>query len=206
MGLEKGGSHVREDVTAVDIILKNICKAFDGKIIYDNYSAVFKQGVVTGIMAPSGEGKTTLLRMLMGIESPDSGEILGMEGMRKSAVFQEDRLCENLTAEANIRLVNPKLSPDEVREALTASGLGASLTQPVCEFSGGMRRRVAILRALLSEYDVLFLDEPFRGLDEKTKIAVIEEVKRRCGGKTVLFVTHDRKELELMQAQRYQEE
>lgn len=186
---------------SVDIILKNICKAYDGKIIYDNYSAVFKEGVVTGIMAPSGEGKTTLLRMLMGVEKPDSGEILGMEGAKKSAVFQEDRLCENLTAEANIRLVNPKLSAAEVREALASIGLGDSLEQPVCEFSGGMRRRVAILRALLSEYDVLFLDEPFRGLDEKTKLAVIEDVKRRCVGKTVLLVTHDAKELEFMQAQ-----
>lgn len=186
---------------SVDIILKNICKAYDGKIIYDNYSAVFKAGVVTGIMAPSGEGKTTLLRMLMGIEKPDSGEILGMEGVKKSAVFQEDRLCENLTAEANIRLVNPKLSSEEVREALMMVGLGDSMEQPVREFSGGMRGRVAILRALLSEYDVLFLDEPFQGLDEKTKHAVIEDVKRRCAGKTVLFVTHDAKELELMQAQ-----
>lgn len=186
---------------AVDIILKNICKAYDGKIIYDNYSAVFKEGEVTGIMAPSGEGKTTLLRMLMGIEKPDSGEILGMEGVKKSAVFQEDRLCENLTAEANIRLVNPKLSSKEVKEALTAIGLGDALEQPVCEFSGGMRRRAAILRALLSEYDVLFLDEPFRGLDEKTKLAVIEDVKQRSAGKTVLLVTHDTKELELMQAQ-----
>lgn len=185
----------------VDIILKNVCKAYDGKIIYDNYSAVFKEGVITGIMAPSGEGKTTLLRMLMGIERPDSGEILGMEGVKKSAVFQEDRLCENLTAEANIRLVNPRLSSQEVREALIAIGLGDCLEQPVSEFSGGMRRRVAILRATLSEYDVLFLDEPFQGLDEKTKLAVIEDVKRRCEGKTVLLVTHDGREPELMQAQ-----
>lgn len=188
---------------AVDIILRNVCKAYDGKIIYDNYSAVFKEGVITGIMAPSGEGKTTLLRMLMGIERPDSGEILGMEGVRKSAVFQENRLCENLTAEANIRLVNPSLSSKELRDTLIAIGLGDSLEQPVSEFSGGMRRRTAILRAMLSEYDVLFLDEPFQGLDEKTKLAVIEDVKRRCAGKTVLFVTHDAGELELMQAQIY---
>lgn len=201
MGSGESSKLSGEDVIPVDIILKNVCKAYDGKIIYDNYSAVFKECVITGIMAPSGEGKTTLLRMLMGIERPDSGEILGMEGVKKSAVFQEDRLCENLTAEANIRLVNPRLSSKEVREALLAIGLGDCLEQPVSEFSGGMRRRTAILRATLSEYDVLFLDEPFQGLDEKTKLVVIEDVKRRCAGKTVLLVTHDAGELELMQAQ-----
>ena len=66
--------------------------------------------------------------------------------------------------------------------------------QPVREFSGGMRQRTALLRALYSEWDVLFLDEPFKGLDEETKELVIEYTKKQCFGKTVIFVTHDRSE------------
>ena len=63
-----------------------------------------------------------------------------------------------------------------------------------------MRRRVAILRALLAEYDLLFLDEPFKGLDRETKEVVMADTRRRCDGRTVLFVTHDPTELEAMGA------
>ena len=68
------------------------------------------------------------------------------------------------------------------------------------ELSGGMRRRVAILRALLAEYDLLFLDEPFKGLDQETKEIVMADTRRRCAGRTVLFVTHDPAELEALGA------
>lgn len=185
----------------MDIILKDICKSFEGKVVLKDYSAVFKEGRITGIMAPSGYGKTTLLRLLMGLEIPDSGTIEGLDGRRKSAVFQEDRLCDNLSAAANIRLVNPKLDIGEVHAAMRAVGLEDVCEQPVREFSGGMRRRVAILRALLAEYDILFLDEPFKGLDQKTKEIVMEDTRRRCEGKTVLFVTHDAAELKAMGAE-----
>ena len=77
---------------------------------------------------------------------------------------------------------------------MAAVGLGGCEDQPVREFSGGMRQRTALLRALYSEWDVLFLDEPFNGLDEETKELVIEYTKKQCFGKTVIFVTHDRSE------------
>lgn len=189
----------------MDIELRHVSKSFEGKTVFHDFSVVFPEGKITGIMAPSGYGKTTLLRMLLGLTQPDAGEILGIEGQKKSAVFQEDRLCENLSASANIRLTNPKLSEKEVAEAMSAVGIGACIDQPVHELSGGMRRRVAILRALLSEYDMLYLDEPFKGLDETTKKLVIEDTKKRCKGKTVLLVTHDRAELEAMGAQIYQQ-
>ena len=150
------------------------------------------------MMAPSGAGKTTLLRILAGLEKVDSGQIEGLEGLRISMVFQEDRLCENLSASANIRLVRGKKpwGRDKKLEAKIskAVGLGGCEDQPVREFSGGMRQRTALLRALYSEWDVLFLDEPFKGLDEETKELVIEYTKKQCFGKTVIFVTHDRSE------------
>ena len=181
-------------------MIQGLSKAFDGKQVLRDFSAVLPEGQVTGLMAPSGAGKTTLLRILMGLETPDRGTITGLQGLRLSAVFQEDRLCENLNPVSNLRLVTPTLSQSAAEEALTAVGLTDCLHQPVRELSGGMRRRVAILRALLAEYDLLFLDEPFKGLDRETKEVVMADTRRRCDGRTVLFVTHDPTELEAMGA------
>ncbi|WP_317349609.1 ATP-binding cassette domain-containing protein [Pusillibacter faecalis] len=183
-----------------DIVIRDLCKSFDGKPVLCDFSAVLPAGQVTGLMAPSGAGKTTLLRILMGLERPDSGAIDGLAGLRLSAVFQEDRLCDNLDPSANIRLSNPSLERREAEEALTAVGLAGCLQQPVRELSGGMCRRVAILRALLAEYDLLFLDEPFKGLDRKAKETVMADTRRRCAGRTVLLVTHDAAELDAMGA------
>ena len=151
-------------------------------------------------MAPSGGGKTTLLRILMGLEAADSGTVEGLAGLRQSAVFQEDRLCQTLSAVSNIRLVNPSLSLSEAEAALSAVGLAGCGNQRVAEFSGGMRRRVAILRALLAQWNVLFLDEPFKGLDTGTKNLVLADTRRRCAGRTVLLVTHDPGEAEALGA------
>ena len=183
-----------------DIVIRGLSKAFEGKQVLRDFSAVLPAGQVTGLMAPSGAGKTTLLRILMGLEMPDRGTITGLQGLRLSAVFQEDRLCENLNPVSNLRLVTPTLSQSAAEGALTAVGLTDCLHQPARELSGGMRRRVAILRALLAEYDLLFLDEPFKGLDRETKEVVIADTRRRCDGRTVLFVTHDPTELEAMGA------
>ena len=182
------------------VILDNICKAYDGKPVLHGLSATLPYGATTSVTAASGEGKTTLLRILMGLERADSGSIRGLDGLRVSAVFQEDRLCENLSAEANIRLVNDKLSHGQALAALAAVGLRDSARQPARALSGGMRRRVAILRALHAVYDILLLDEPFKGLDEETKAAVIAYTKAQCAGRTVLLVTHDASELDAMGA------
>lgn len=106
-------------------------------------------------------------------------------------MFQEDRLLENLSPVANIRLVNPRRPRGEVLAALAAVRLSGCEDQPARELSGGMRRRVAILRALLAEWDVLLLDEPFKGLDEETKACVLAFVRRAVEGRTAVLVTHD---------------
>ena len=183
-----------------EIRIDGICKQYHDKNVLYNFFAVLSVGKITGMMAPSGTGKTTLLRILMGLERPDSGHIEGLSGLPISAVFQEDRLCENLTPVANIRLVNPKHTPEEVRAALIGVGLDGCLEQPVRELSGGMRRRVSILRALMAEYELLLLDEPFKGLDAETKRLVMEDTRRRCAGRTVLLMTHDAAELDALGA------
>lgn len=183
-----------------DIVLDKISKSFHGKEVLKDFSAVFPAGETTCITAPSGAGKTTLLRILMGLERQDGGQIHGLQGLRKSAVFQEDRLCDALTPVSNIRLVTPSLAVEQVLSAMQSVGLHGCETQPCRELSGGMRRRVALLRALMANYDVLFLDEPFKGLDEETKAVVIRETRRRCQGHTVLLVTHDPTEIDAMGA------
>lgn len=186
--------------TVEGIVLEKVCKFFDGKPVLRNLSAAFAYGELSCVMGSSGVGKTTLLRILLGLETMDSGQIFGIQGLRKSVVFQEDRLCENLSPIANIRLVTPSLSIRAAGEAMDAIGLNGCAQQPVQTLSGGMRRRVALARALLAEWDILLLDEPFKGLDDATKDTVMAYTASRCRGRTVLLVTHSQTEAEAMGA------
>ena len=182
------------------IELKDVCKAYGPNVVLDRFSCRIEAGSVTCIMGSSGQGKTTLLRIMLGLEQPDGGQVTGMEDKRMSVVFQEDRLCENLSAAANIRLVSRvPLKAGGIIETMSAVGLDPDCaTQTARSMSGGQRRRVALLRALAAEYDVLFMDEPFKGLDAKTKEMVMLYTKGRSMGKTVVFVTHEESECETM--------
>jgi NitT/TauT family transport system ATP-binding protein len=182
----------------VDIVIEKLNKSYGDLTVLKDFSTVIKEGFVTRVMAPSGKGKTTLLRILMGLETADSGVIRGVEGRKMSAVFQEDRLCENLSALSNIRLVGPQREKSEIADAMAQVGLGDSLHKPARELSGGMKRRVALLRALLADYEILFLDEPFKGLDAATKEIVMADTIRRIENKTVVFVTHDPSEADAL--------
>lgn len=176
-----------------------IRKAFGENVVLDGFSHEFPDGKVTAVLGKSGCGKSTLLNLLMGLISPDSGEIVRPEGIKISAVFQENRLCENLTASANIRLVTGKrYSKENIASELAAVGLDGCENKPVRTLSGGMKRRTALLRALLAEYDALFLDEPFKGLDSDTKQLVMSYCKEKTDGKTVILVTHDMDECEFL--------
>lgn len=174
----------------------DLSKAFDGKSVISGFSASFPEGSRTCLMGPSGCGKTTLMNLLMGLIRPDSGTVHHPQGMRLSAVFQEDRLLEQFTAEENVAFINPSAAA-RIRPLLLELGISEdSLSQPVSTFSGGMKRRVALCRALLAEYDVLFLDEPYKGLDEDTRTMVMRTVWEYTAGKTVILITHNRQEAE----------
>ena len=172
----------------------NLSISFGEKRVIDGFSHTFADGSFTVIMGQSGCGKTTLLGILMGMIVPDSGTVAGND-THISAVFQEDRLCENLSVLSNLRLVM-KGKPERavLERELEAVGLPDCADKPVRLLSGGMKRRTALLRALLAEYEILFLDEPFKGLDEETKMSVMEYCKEKTAGKTVIMVTHDRSE------------
>lgn len=175
------------------ITVKNLTKHFDDKKVLDDFNVVLKEGRITTIMGTSGCGKTTFAMILLGLLQPDSGIIEGLEGKRISAVFQEDRLVEHLSAIANIKMVidgEPDL--EEIRKQLSDVELeGELIRKPVSQLSGGQKRRVAIVRAMMAKSDFICLDEPFKGLDTETKQKVMEYVKKSVEGKTVLFITHD---------------
>ena len=152
------------------------------------------------LWAPSGWGKTTLLRILMGLDTPTAGRVRGVG--RAAAVFQEDRLCPQLTALQNVTLVLPG-SEKQYKEQIEANfqQLGmdaAALTLPAARLSGGQKRRTALLRALWAPSDTLLLDEPFTGMDPDTLAAAAALLRTRCGTEPVLLATHDREAIRLL--------
>lgn len=179
--------------------LRNISKSYHGRPVLQNVSFTIEPGV-TALWAPSGAGKTTLLRILLGLERPDSGELLGT-GVRWSAVFQEDRLLDGLDAMGNLRFALGSCWDEAAARRLLAElGLSDAEDRPVREWSGGMKRRLALARALLADAEAIALDEPFAGLDAENRRRGAECIARRAETTPVLLVTHDRADLEALNA------
>lgn len=177
----------------MEIRVKDLCKSYNGVPVLRNVTFTAGDGV-TCVMAPSGGGKTTLLRILLGLETAGSGTVEGAD-CRWAAVFQEDRLLEHLDAEGNLRFVLGR-DYDGVQAAgiLAELGLEDADGKAVRTFSGGMRRRLALARALLAQSDALALDEPFAGLDGESRRKARSCILRHRGQRPVLLVTHDRED------------
>jgi len=183
------------------ITLHAISKRFGDHVVLDGIGLLLAPGSVTALTGPNGVGKTTVARLLLGLETPDAGTIDGLLGLRRSAVFQEDRLCAHLDAVANVRLVLDRERRDTAEQELALVGIeGEDATKPVRDLSGGQRRRVAIARALAAKSDLVILDEPFTGLDAETKPAVMAYVRERINGRTAVLISHDPGEVEFLGA------
>lgn len=170
--------------------LADICKSYGEKAVLKDFSAVFPNGGFSWVMGQSGCGKTTLLRIIAGLEEY-SGSITQLPGGGISMVFQEDRLFGSLSALENCALVSDK-SGSEIREMLISTGLSDDdITRPADMLSGGMKRRTAIVRAVCRDFGLMLMDEPFKGIDSENKIKTAQLISRVCSGKTVIAVTHD---------------
>ena len=176
----------------MDVILRDLSKSFDKNRVLDRLNWRFPGGQISCVQGPSGCGKTTLLRLIAGLEAPDSGEIRGADGKKISAVFQENRLLENLTAEKNILLTaRPGFTRTDARKLLDELGLSDTAQRRTCELSGGMQRRVAVARALAADYELLLLDEPLTGLDDEARLRVLRRIQADLNGRTAIWITHD---------------
>ena len=176
----------------MSIKLENLSFSYSDKEIFKDLSLEFKNGVFYSVSAPSGMGKTTLFRLIAGLEKLQDGKI-EISG-KLAYMFQEDRLFPNLTVMENVRLAESgMLSPEEILDEL---GIIGEINSYPDELSGGMKRRVALARTLLAPSENIILDEPFTGLDEEIRGKAIALIKRVCVGKTLLLATHDESERE----------
>ena len=168
--------------------MRGVTKSFGEHRVVDGLDLTLEPGRVTALTGPNGVGKTTVARLLLGLEAPDAGQVRAPA--RRAAVFQEDRLCEGLTAVRNLEVVAGR--GPHVAAALAAVGLDEeSWGLPVWGLSGGQRRRVAVARALVVDADLMVLDEPFSGLDAAGRPLVAAAVAGAGAGRAVLLITHD---------------
>ncbi len=185
------------------IEVRNLSHSFGVKKVLDNISFQAEKGAVTGLLGPSGAGKTTLVNLLTGQLKPDTGEIRigGREtgGGRPGIMMDSFGLYERLSVYENLKIYAriyrvPERRIDELLKKAELSGAGKTI---VGRLSKGMRSRVNFCRALLKETDILFLDEPTSGLDpattEKIYGMMLEE---KSGGTTIFLTTHNMHEAE----------
>ena len=180
------------------IKVEGLWKSFGEKQVLRDVSLSIAPGETLCLVGDSGAGKTTLARVLLGLEKPDGGSISGLP-LSRSAVFQEDRLCESFTALRNI-LIAVRCDRESALCALEKLGISReeAVNKPVSAFSGGMRRRVAIARAVLTGAELLVLDEPFKGLDRENLCRAARFVLEESKSKYIVMVTHSEEEIGLM--------
>jgi phospholipid/cholesterol/gamma-HCH transport system ATP-binding protein len=195
----------------VSVQVRSLRKSFRGKEVLMGLDFEVKPGEIFVIMGPSGSGKSVLLKHLIGLEEPDSGEILiegepiqspeVMSKYRMAMVFQSGALLNSLTVGENVGLYldEHRLKPPEeiariVEEKLEVVGLKDAIDKMPNELSGGMKKRAAIARALVIEPQLILYDEPTSELDPLSSVTIAEEIVKlnKRIHVTSLVVSHDR--------------
>lgn len=187
------------------ITVDRICKAYDGRFIFSDFSLSLKAGSRTALFGASGIGKTTLLNLILGLAAADQGKILTDQNAFFSVVFQENRLFTNSLIIDNLDIFPERLNVRIAETVLSNLGFDREdiFHKKTSGCSGGMKRRIAIGRALYAcclysriRPVVLVMDEPFQGLDADLKNAVIDYTNHIVSDtrSTLLFVTHEKEE------------
>lgn len=178
------------------IQVNNLCKAYGNKVIFENYTRTINFDGILIIQGKSGVGKTTLMRLIAGLEKADKGEIT-KSAEKISFMFQEDRLIPFVTVLKNLTAV---CSEEKALRYLSLMGLEGEKDNSPTALSGGMRRRVSLARALCFDSDLVILDEPFKGLDEKLKAEICKIIKEESKTRAFIIISHDNEDAEMLSA------
>lgn len=174
------------------INIEHISKIFGGKVIFDDVSCGISEGEKIGVIGINGTGKTTLLRVLAGLEQPDEGQVITQNGIRIAYLQQNPAFPEEKTVLSYVTDGMWEMDwtlQSEAKSMLNQLGI-LDHEQPLAELSGGQRRKAALVRTLVQDFDVLLLDEPTNHLDNEM-LTWLEDYLNRYKG-TVIMVTHDR--------------
>lgn len=185
------------------LVIKNLRKNFGRKIIFHNFSYSFADRGIYALTGESGIGKTTLLRIIAGLDKDCSGEISGAENI--SVAFQEHRLFPTVNAIDNIVLaISERKNEADVKRAfdmLKRLGFGdADMNLYPDELSGGMKQRVSLARAFLYDSKILLLDEPTKELDEENASRVRAIIKELSKNRLVILVSHNNEDITALNA------
>lgn len=185
------------------VSLKDIAATYEEHQVFQGVNLDLYEGMLYTLTGPSGAGKTTFLNLVLGLLDPSSGSIVRVPNLAQAAVFQENRLCEELTVIANLALVQHFAHKQDkidfyqqADELLGAMGMPGVLETFITELSGGMKRRVCLARALLVPAQLYVFDEPLKGLDAATELQVMRVLASRVAHACVLWSTHHKSELE----------
>ncbi len=175
------------------IKIEDLSFSYDGETeILKNFSASFKKGERVCISAPSGKGKTTLLKLICSLEKPQTGKIEFENKYKISYSPQYNDLFPWYSALKNVSLVS---SEETAEKWLTLFGLSESLSKKPSELSGGMKKRVSLAKAAAFEPDVLLLDEPFNGIDSELKAKIMDSLKENFKSRLIIFTSHSEEEI-----------
>ena len=183
-----------------EIKLGKLDKSFGQKKVLESFSNIFMAGSKTAIFGPSGNGKTTLARIIAGLEKEDSGIIETSKPLKIAYLFQEDRLLPWLNVYDNMALGMSDTGAVERIEAMAeALEIKDVLWKMPEALSGGMKHRVALGRTFLADSNLMILDEPFRGLDKELKERIVDRLwEKETADKTVMVISHNKEDIELL--------
>ena len=168
---------------------------FEGALLFDGLELALERGRWTCLLGPSGVGKSSLLRVIAGLERLESGNLSILGGASVAYMAQQDLLMPWLSALGNVclgaRLRGEKPDHERALALLERVGLGAEADALPRTLSGGMRQRVALARTLMEDRPIVLMDEPFSALDAITRMRLQQLASGLLAGRTVLLVTHD---------------